>query len=400
MIRLLFYSPVFPPSIGGVETIVYSLATGLSELRDDNGALRFQITFVTQTKQENFDDENLPFHIFRNLTFFMLFNLIRASDVVHIACPAFVPMCIALLLGKATVVEHHGFQNICPTGQLLQEPAGVPCPGHFMKGNYGQCLRCRTNKNWQNSLKQLLSTWVRRFLTSRVFANVMPTSHLGNLIQIPNAITIHHGIPIRPQENNQLCSRLIELPVRLVYQGRMVSSKGIGTLIEAVSVLHQKKCDFRLVVIGDGPEKNKMERRAIKLGIDHLVRFAGRCETSDIETIMSLSHILIVPSLAGEVFGLVVAENMARGMAIVCSDIGAFSEVLGSSGKVFCAGDASDLAEKLETLIHNPDQITRLGRQSQERAYEYFNRLKMINDHATLYQNAWASRMQNHAKYK
>ena len=84
-----------------------------------------------------------------------LTRLIRAADVVHLAGPAFLPLLAALLLRKPVVVEHHGFQTICPNGQLFYEPTQQPCPGHFMAGRHGECIRC----NARNGLLRSFIMW-------------------------------------------------------------------------------------------------------------------------------------------------------------------------------------------------------------------------------------------------
>jgi glycosyltransferase involved in cell wall biosynthesis len=138
--RLLIYSHFFAPSVGGVETLALSLARGLAGLSTPNGEPEFEITLATHTPADNFEDESLPFRVVRQPNFIHLWDLIRASDVVHVAGPALAPMILGLLARRPVVVEHHGFQTICPNGQLLIEPAGRPCPGHFMAGRYGERL--------------------------------------------------------------------------------------------------------------------------------------------------------------------------------------------------------------------------------------------------------------------
>ena len=63
--KLLFYSHHFAPSIGGVETVVLSLARGLAELRAPNGLPEFDLTLIAETAAEDFDDRTLPFRVFR-----------------------------------------------------------------------------------------------------------------------------------------------------------------------------------------------------------------------------------------------------------------------------------------------------------------------------------------------
>ena len=127
--KLLLYSHFFAPSVGGVETIVLSLARGLAELRKPSGDPEFEVSLATQTAADKFDDTSLPFHVVRQPSLIHLWDLIRASDVVHVAGPALAPMFLGFLARKPVVVEHHGFQTICPNGQLLIEPRGHPVPG-------------------------------------------------------------------------------------------------------------------------------------------------------------------------------------------------------------------------------------------------------------------------------
>src|SRR5438128_12206269 len=134
--KLLFYSHYFAPSIGGVETIVMLLARELAELRAADGSREFEVTVVTQTPREDFNDADLPFRVVRQPGYWRLISLVRDADIVHVAGPALSPVLLGLLARKPVVIEHHGFQVICPTGQMFIESRGEPCPGHFMAGRH------------------------------------------------------------------------------------------------------------------------------------------------------------------------------------------------------------------------------------------------------------------------
>ena len=380
--KLFFYSHYFAPSIGGVETIVLSLVRGLAELRAPNGSPEFDLTLVTETPAGDFDDRKLPFRVFRRPSLAQLLRMIRSSDIIHIAGPALFPLLLGLLARKPVVVEHHGFQTICPTGQLLIEPGSAPCPGHFMAGRYRECLRCRSNNNWLASWKLLLSTFVRRFLCSRIAANIMPTEWLGELLHLPNAISIPHGIESAerdPESPHASCPPLI------VFQGRIVTTKGLPVLLEAASILRSENRVFELQVIGDGPERVASEALAKKLELSSVVRFAGPIATADIDTALAKASIVVVPSLAGEVFGLVLAENMSRGLPVVASNVGCFAEVLGDAGLTFGVGDAMELARQIARILDDSALASELSGRARGRISEWYPRSKMIKLHAQLY---------------
>ena len=380
--KLLVYSHYFAPSVGGVESIVLSLASGLAGLHDSNGTPQFEITLVTQTPAGNYDDRANAFRTVRKPSFVQLWQLVRSSDIVHVAGPALAPLFLGLLQRKPVVIEHHGFQTICPNGQLLIEPAGAPCPGHFMAGHHVECLQCNSGQGWPASGKLWLLTFVRRFLCARVAANIMPTEWLGGLLHLPQSRAIPHGLePIdaapRPEPRS--------VPPIIAFQGRLVTTKGLRLLFEAARMLREQRHAFELLIIGDGPERDSLEHFAREAQLGARVRFAGRLDATQLNAALAQSSVLVVPSLGGEVFGLVVAENMLRALPVVTSDLGAFVEVLGDAGFTFRTGDAAALAAALSRLLDDPLLAARLGRRARERALAFYSRERMLESHASIY---------------
>jgi glycosyltransferase involved in cell wall biosynthesis len=381
-VKLLLYSHYFAPSIGGVETIVLSLARGLAEVRTPDGLPEFNVTLVTETLAEDFDDQLLPFRVLRQPSFVQLLQTIRSSDIIHVAGPALSPLLLGRLTRKSIVIEHHGFQTICPTGQLLIEPSGVPCPGHFMAGRHRECLRCRANNNWLNSWKLWLLTFIRRFLCSHVTTNIVPTEWLSGLVHLPNSLVIPHGIESMIRASGSARS---PGPPLIIFQGRLVTTKGLPVLLEAASLLRSENRVFELMVIGDGPERSAIEELAKKLQLSSCVRFVGRIAAADLDSTLAKASIVVVPSLAGEVFGLVLAELMLRGLPIVASDLGSFVEVLGDAGLTFRVGDARDLARQMACLLDDSGLASALSIRARSRILQNYRRTQMIAAHAHLY---------------
>jgi glycosyltransferase involved in cell wall biosynthesis len=384
-VKLLIYSHFFAPSIGGVETIVLSLARGLAELCDSNGALEFEITLVTQTPSSNYVDSALPFRVVRQPNLFELWRLIRSCDVLHVAGPALAPLSLGLLLRKPVVIEHHGFQTICPNGQLLIEPAGTPCSGHFMAGHHAECIRCNSAAGWLSSGKLWFLTFVRRILCARAAANIVPTEWLGGLLQLPRVAAIPHGLEF-PNRNTRR-EPPSGKPV-FAFLGRLVTTKGVRLLFDAAKILRGQNRSFELLIIGEGPERAALEQFVREKQLETQVHFAGHLDGQQIEAALACALALVVPSLGGEVFGLVVGENMARGLPIVASDLGAFTEVLGGAGLTFRTGDAADLAAALARLLDDPSLATALGHRARQRALDFCDRERMLHSHARVYRLA------------
>lgn len=387
--NLLIYSHFFAPSIGGVETIVLSLARGLAELRNSTGAPEFEVTLVTQTSKGHYDDGTLPFCVVRQPSLLQLWGLIRSSDIVHVAGPALAPLFLGLLARRPVVIEHHGFQTICPNGQLLIETQSAPCPGHFMARRHGECLRCNSGQGWLVSWKLWLLTFLRRFLSAQASANITPTQWLGGLLEVPRIRAIPHGLNAGPAIHRTASSSGTPL---IAFMGRLVTTKGVILLLKAAKILQQRGRHFALLIIGDGPERAALEHLVRDSHLQEKVRFAGGLDSDQLEATLTQASAVVVPSIGGEVFGMVVAENMLRGLPVVASDLGAFVEVLGGAGLTFRTADVADLASALARLLDDLFSASRLGQQARQRALQSFSLSGMIESHARVYRGLYRSR--------
>lgn len=382
--NLLIYSHAFAPAVGGIETSVQSLARGLAGRRDSRGQPELVVTLATRTPAGEFDDRALPFRVVRRPGPVQLARLIRASDVVHLAGAALMPLTLGLLAGKRVVVEHHGFQAICPNGQFFLEPAAAPCPGHFMAGHHAVCLRCNAGQGWFTTLKLWLLTFVRRFLCLHVACNITPTAWLGELVRLPRTVTIPHGLEtagpfVRIQTNPS------QLPV-VAFVGRLVSTKGVGVLLEAARILRAEKREFEVLLIGDGPEREALKRLAQEPLLARHVRFAGRLSGEEADAALARATLVVAPSLGGEVFGMVVAENMLRGLPVIASDLGSFVEAMADGGIIVPTGDAPALARAIARVLDEPALAAELSRRGRLRAEEFCDFQRMLESHIRVYQ--------------
>jgi glycosyltransferase involved in cell wall biosynthesis len=379
--KVLLYTHSWAPSVGGVETVTIVLARGLAGWEATHSGEEVAITLVTQTPANGMDDSAFPFRVVRRPGFGQLRRLIRDADVVHMAGPSLVPTAIAWLMRKPAVIEHHGFQTVCPNGQLLYEPTQTPCPGHFMARRYGECIRCNSKLGSLGSAKLWMLTFPRRWLSQRVSANVMPTSWLGSLLQLNRAKTIHHGLPAleAPPERRVRST----FPV-FVFLGRLVGTKGVRVLIEAAGLLRARHREFQVRIVGDGPERQELEKLAQDLGVHSHVRFIGYVPAERLEESLVDATAVVMPSLGGEVFGLVAAENMQRGRLVIASDIGALAEVLGDAGMTFPTGDSEGLARCMESIIADPMLAEEIGQKAIRRVAQLFVADQMVREHMRL----------------
>jgi glycosyltransferase involved in cell wall biosynthesis len=177
----------------------------------------------------------------------------------------------------------------------------------------------------------------------------------------------------------------------IVFVGRLVTTKGLRVLFEAAKILQEQNRPFELLVIGEGPERAALEQFARDSRIATQVRFAGCLDGEQVDQALAQASAVVVPSIAGEVFGLVVVENMLRGLPLVTSNLGSFIEVLGDTGLTFRSGEAADLAAALARLLDDPSFASVLGRRARQRALDFYSKGRMIEAHLRVYGDVCAS---------
>jgi glycogen synthase len=377
--RLLIYSADFWPTTGGVQSVVMTLARGFgAESQSWRGV---ECPVVTETPAGATSDSNLTFRVVRKPSFIELVRLLRQSDLVHIAGPALRPLAIGLLLRKRVVVEHHGFQTLCPNGLLFHEPTRTPCPGHFLGGRHAECWKCNAGTGYWKSLRLWALTFLRRWACRFVAANIAPTRWLERLLGLPRTAVISHGVSERPPSPFPRA----KTPT-FAFVGRLVSTKGVKLLLYASRELLNKRLEFRLSIVGDGPERKMLERLCSELGLAPRVDFLGQVPEQDVDALLGEAIAVVIPSLAGEVFGLVAAENMMRGRAVIIPDGGSLAEIAGETGLKFAAGDAKSLAACMEQLLLSPKLAMALGEHARNHGLKLYRAERMLENHWALYQ--------------
>jgi glycosyltransferase involved in cell wall biosynthesis len=385
--NLLIYSHYFAPSVGGVESIVQSLAAGIAELRTADGDREFNVTVVTETPAGGYDDTKLPFRMVRCPGLIRLWQLVRASDVIHAAGPAFLPMFLAWLSRKRFVIEHHGYQATCPNGLFVHQPDRAICPGYFQAGRYGQCFQCLQSEfssGW-TAAKLLAFMFPRHWLARVATTNIAVTRHVDHRQKLPHTQVVYHGIeePLPIPDRSLPFQKLY-----IAYVGRLVPEKGLPVLLEAGKILNAEGYDFEIRIIGDGSERPKLEEFIQREKLEPFTSIKGFLTGDAFAHALRDVSVVVMPSTWEETAGLAAIEQMMRGRLVIAADIGGLTEVLGDTGLKFAPGDTISLAGCLRTVIKNPAFIDSFGEKARSRALRLFQRSRMITEHAQIFRHA------------
>lgn len=163
------------------------------------------------------------------------------------------------------------------------------------------------------------------------------------LDEVPNGVAVDEFALDAPKTTDILCV------------GRLVPYKGVHVLIEAMGRVH-RETGARLVVAGDGPERDRLRSLAAQRGAP--VSFLGRVPQADLPGLYASARVTVLPSVnSQEAFGIALLESMAAGTPVVASDLPGVREVASLAGLTAPAGDAEALADAIIAAWEDPGRF-------------------------------------------
>jgi L-malate glycosyltransferase len=198
---------------------------------------------------------------------------------------------------------------------------------------------------------------------------VMQEIYTRDITVVPNGIEIE-------DYQNRLHKQERESPEkRILFVGRLDPVKGIPSLLRAIKIVCEVFPAAKLIVVGDGGEREHLESLADSIGIRNRVDFVGRTPHENIPDYLCQADVFVLPS-ESEGFPLVLLEAMACGLPIVATRVGGVPDIIedGVNGYLVEYGDFQEMAKKILFLLDNQlltDQISKNNRvKVQEYAWE------------------------------
>jgi len=162
-------------------------------------------------------------------------------------------------------------------------------------------------------------------------------------------------------------------PLTIGYIGRMLPGKGLNVLADALEKLKGEA--WKLLVVGDGSERESFERQLQAYGLRERAEFTGAVQLTEVPAYFQKLDLMIIPTETTkrirEQFGRVIVEAMASGVPVIGSTCGAIPEVIGDAGLVFPEGDAEALAGAVKQLLSDRSLRERLVAAGLERVKDY-----------------------------
>lgn len=196
-------------------------------------------------------------------------------------------------------------------------------------------------------------------------------------IPVGKVVLIRNGIDLTPAPLGDLAAKRMRLglsadDILLLAVGRLAEIKNYPLLLEALAGAVQQAPALKLAMVGDGPERTKLESLVARFGLSGRVHFLG--ERKDVRDWLALGHVFVLPSVY-EGISIALLEAMAASLPVVVTRVGGNPEVVvdGENGFLVESGDAAGLACALVALARDRALRERMGLAARARVETEFD---------------------------
>jgi glycosyltransferase involved in cell wall biosynthesis len=263
--------------------------------------------------------------------------------------------------------------------------------GHVLRGYFGPL---------RSLFFRLLERWLARHTTALVAVSPQVRDDLVALGVAPRErfAVIRLGIELEErvaaeQDGRLESRRYLGLPpdrFTIGWVGRMTSVKRTDDILRAFRRLRDNGVEATLCLVGDGPDRGDLERRAHDLGVVRDTLFLGYQE--DVAPFYAAFDALVLPS-RNEGTPVSAIEALAAGRPVVATRVGGVPDVVRDSedGFLVDAGATDDLGDRLDQLARDPELRARMGERGRERVLPRYAVDRLVRDVDQLYKSLLAS---------
>ncbi|PIE32004.1 hypothetical protein CSA56_16755 [candidate division KSB3 bacterium] len=363
---------IFPPDIGGPATYVKRFAYALHQKA-------YPVRVVTLTPLDGTFSDPLPFRV-KRVSRSLPLPLRLVGVFIALLCEGW----------NCDVWYINGLElPAVLAGKLLRKRLVMKIVSDYAwerAGNQGltsdnvhefQCKR----QHWKVELHKTLRAWLARL----VDMVITPSGHVGNLVRgwhVPEERiqTIYNAVEVLPErlDTKEEAREQLELPEAaaiIVTVGRLIPLKRIDRLIQAIDALNAME-EFQqpvmLLVVGDGPEKNRLTELSAMLNVAELVHFTGQLSRDGVLRALRAADLFVLNSSI-EGFSHVLLESMMVGTPVIATAVGGNPELIahGENGVLIASGNDEELITQLRRMLSEPQLRITLSENGRQTAARY-----------------------------
>ena len=282
------------------------------------------------------------------------------------------------------VLTAHDMQAICPASAMLYK--GKICEDCIEKG-YSSCIKksCIKDSKLKSILGVLEAKYYRKnSIYSKIDFIITPSEFLKKQlikgkIKYKRIETIYNFVIDSNKEKNTKDEGYA------FYFGRLSVEKGILNVLKAIKQLDNGK----LIIAGDGPEKEKIEKFITENNLEDRVEMVGYLKQEQVKEYIKKSRFVVVPSIWYENCPYSILETMEIGKPIIGSKIGGIPELIEDreNGFVYEYNNTDELAEKMKILFDDSEKANQQGKMTRKLYKEKYSENIYYNKILKIYTN-------------
>ena len=345
--RILFFAHAFLPIVGGAERFLDRLAREMCTRGHDVRVLAARVR-----GQDNHVDA--PYRLIRYRKPFSR-KLFARHTIAYLwrATLGWRPDCVHV---QSAYPPGHSAATFCKLARL---PWAVrPVGGDILAGE-----RIQKDPTLKARVRSALSRADRVVAQSLELEQLI--AELGvskqRIARIPNGVDVPEQAPTRPSANHTIAA-----------VGMLYPKKGFDILIDAFRRVRERAPEARLVIAGEGTERERLEQRIRELGLGDAVELPGVLDEAAKRALWQRTRVY-VSSSRREPFSNANLEALAVGLPIVATAVGGNPEIVqaGQNGHLVPPEDAPALADAILRLFEDPQAADRMGARAHEHARTY-----------------------------
>jgi glycosyltransferase involved in cell wall biosynthesis len=195
-------------------------------------------------------------------------------------------------------------------------------------------------------LRKIFTVWADRWITW----GQTSTGHLVRLgVKRERILQLQNAVDEERFKADVEPAWVIQPRPVVLYVGQFIERKGVRLLLDAAASLQQNSCEFSLLLVGSGREKQALEQQAKALGLKN-VHFRPSQAPEEMPSVYRSADVMVLPTLE-DVWGLVANEAILSGVPVLCSKYAGCAADLFPPENVFSPDDAAEFVEKLRDAI-------------------------------------------------
>ena len=226
--------------------------------------------------------------------------------------------------------------------------------------------------NWALRNADLVRTETNRLAEFLVETLKIPSDRLVNIFVVPSPESIDSLISAKGHETrkNLLQNKYEQI---VLFVGRLVDAKDLPNLLRAARIVINNHPKTLFAIIGEGPERGRLEKLCRELDIANNVRFLGATPFDEVTSYYAACDVFVLSSWS-EGFGRVMMEAALAKKPVVATDVGGarITIIDNETGYIVEVANSEQMADRIQRLLGNPQLAQKMGLKGHEQALKLF----------------------------